>query len=804
VGRARVAVIVDRMHDYQVAVIRGAEQVIHSAGAALLVVVSHPLDSRQDMLLRALLPTGLIHGVVLTGLRDVSSQRNRVAGLAELVEHLPAVTVGLRVPRMPAVLSGNESGIRAAMTHLLDECGRRRPMMIAGAKENGDSDEREAAFLEVARERGLTLPRVPVVHGLFEREHAYRRLVELLTRGRDFDAVLAANDDMAMGVMDALKERGVRIPQDVAVVGFDNVPEGHRTKPPLSSVDNELVAQGRTAARLVLAQVAGRSVPEQVRPPATLVVRRSSTTGSPTDLSPAALAGLTRDRPGPGATTATVTRRVMAALATVIGPLDEDFRRRLLRLGLVWIPRVVDGRLAADDGEGLAADLVELVREYPEPLWWRGLTSTLQIAVAASAPTGRPVEPTRMAVMRLSLHVDRALAQVREEGYEDRLTLSENLLELNRALTRCRSLPDLTRELSAYLSRLNVGRCFLVLLDRHVDRNAYRSAGHRAGEGPAQQLDRVRREGRFGLARVVMSYRNGIVDAAAATEPFALDELLPPSLADELVHGTLTVQPLFTAERWFGVALHEQSTIDRHTGEALRLDVSRVLDQIARASELTERASELEALVSERTRQLEMEVVSRRAAQESLHEANLGLRRALLLDGLTGLQNRPSFDEHLSRAWHQHRRANEPLCLLMVDVDHFKRYNDTYGHLAGDTCLRRVAVCLQEAVTRKQDVVARYGGEEFAVILPGTGVEGGRLVALRLLRSLRSAALPHEGIGGDPGEKPVVSASIGLAATDAGGIDSPEALIEQADQALYAAKRAGRDRVECAVAVESP
>jgi diguanylate cyclase (GGDEF)-like protein len=215
-----------------------------------------------------------------------------------------------------------------------------------------------------------------------------------------------------------------------------------------------------------------------------------------------------------------------------------------------------------------------------------------------------------------------------------------------------------------------------------------------------------------------------------------------------------------------------------------------VLDTMARGAELAERARQLEALVAARTGQLEREVAGRRTAQERLTEANAELRRALLMDGLTRLQNRPSFDEHLAQAWHHHVRNGEPLSVMMIDVDHFKRYNDTYGHLAGDTCLRQVAMCLQAAVDRKQDIVARYGGEEFAVVLPGTGLEGARLVAQRLLTEVRNAAIPHS--GSSTGSR--LSISVGIGVTGPPGVDSAQKLVSVADAALYRAKRSGRDR----------
>jgi diguanylate cyclase (GGDEF)-like protein len=776
-GRTRVAVVVDRVHDYQVPVIRGVESVLHAAGAAFVVVVSHPLHSRQDTMLRLLVRAGLLHGVVVTAMRDVSTHQHRVARAVEFAEGIPAVTIGVEVPGFPVVLSENAGGVRTAMTHLLDECGRTRPVLIAGMPDNDDSAEREAAFRAMALERHLDLPRTPVAYASFERDHAYRRIIEMLSQGRDFDAVLAANDDMAMGVLDALNERGVRVPDDVAVVGFDNIAEAYRTDPPLTSVDIELWEQGRTAARLILEQLAGRTVPARVRPAAQLVVRRSSrstTVAEPTDTAGGRASAADQEQ------SRSTTERVLAAVTAQAAGLDPGFQDRLLTLGAQWIPGIVDGTMTAELAGTLGPALIDLVNLHPEPTWWQSLTATIQTALATASPDRQVSAAAEIRVLRMVLHVDQALSAVREQRDREQLALFEHVLELNRALSGCGSLAELTREVGAYLPRLNIRRCFMILLDQHVDRQVPDPTGD------PDPMDSP------GLGRLVLSYHHDTFVAEPDQTRFSIDQLLPPSLADELEHGTLTVQPLFSAERWFGIVLHDQNPIDRHSGEALRLDASRVLDSIARAEELTERASELEALVATRTEQLELEIAGRRTAQENLHQANLSLRRALLRDGLTGLQNRPSFDEHLSRAWAAHRRSQEPLSVLMVDVDHFKLYNDTYGHLAGDTCLRQVALRLKAAVPRKQDVIARFGGEEFAVILPGTDTDGALLVAERLLRELREAAIEHSS-SKHPSRR--VSVSIGVGTTAAKGVDSIEALLEFADQAMYAAKHNGRDQV---------
>lgn len=169
------------------------------------------------------------------------------------------------------------------------------------------------------------------------------------------------------------------------------------------------------------------------------------------------------------------------------------------------------------------------------------------------------------------------------------------------------------------------------------------------------------------------------------------------------------------------------------------------------------------------------------------------LRRAALVDGLTGVANRRRFDEQLQSECERAMRDDEPLSLLMIDVDHFKRYNDRYGHPAGDLCLQQVATAVQGLVRRPADHVARYGGEEFAMLLPQTDLTGATHLAERVVAAVEALCIPHEG---SPPRR-VVTVSVGVASArrtpDAHHTAlSAEALIGAADQALYAAKAAGR------------
>jgi len=180
-----------------------------------------------------------------------------------------------------------------------------------------------------------------------------------------------------------------------------------------------------------------------------------------------------------------------------------------------------------------------------------------------------------------------------------------------------------------------------------------------------------------------------------------------------------------------------------------------------------------------------------RESQQQLLEANLELRKLTQSDGLTGLSNRRYLDEYLSAEWRRAMRAHTEVSMLMIDVDNFKPYNDTYGHVAGDEVLKHIAATVESCLGRPGDLAARFGGEEFAVVLPGTSAGGTRLLAEKIRLEVEARHIPHA--GSSSGQH--VTISVGCA-TLVPQSDAPmTALIEAADLALYRAKRAGKNRV---------
>ncbi|MEO1134524.1 MAG: diguanylate cyclase, partial [Cyanobacteria bacterium J06639_1] len=211
-------------------------------------------------------------------------------------------------------------------------------------------------------------------------------------------------------------------------------------------------------------------------------------------------------------------------------------------------------------------------------------------------------------------------------------------------------------------------------------------------------------------------------------------------------------------------------------------------------SDLDRARDALEQRVEARTTDLHQTMLRERALLKQLERANKQLQHAANIDSLTQIANRRQLDDYLNRIWTNLTNQSGAIALVLCDIDFFKAYNDTYGHQAGDTCLRRVAEILEQAVKRPADLVARYGGEEFAIVLPETPLAGAVQVAERIRAQLKSAAIPN--VGSQVSQ--FVTISCGIARLVPSAENSSLKLLDQADRALYQAKSEGRDRAVCA------
>ena len=283
------------------------------------------------------------------------------------------------------------------------------------------------------------------------------------------------------------------------------------------------------------------------------------------------------------------------------------------------------------------------------------------------------------------------------------------------------------------------------------------------------------------------SYPVGIITERDITQFHALGFDMSATTA-----ATVMSQPLFTVQLddllWSALEIMQDKRVRklivvRPDGELAGLVTQAGIVKLLNPAELNHILEQLQAIIDRQTKQL-------RDLNQNLLQLNDELQRQASQDSLTQLSNRRHFDAYLSDVWQRLSREPTELTLLVCDVDCFKAYNDLYGHLEGDTCLRLIAQSIQQVVRSSTDMVARYGGEEFALILPKCDVRGAKRAAQTILERIRKLNIPHAGSGVTNS----ISLSIGAATVAFPSASEPRSVLKLADQKLYESKRLGRDR----------
>lgn len=264
------------------------------------------------------------------------------------------------------------------------------------------------------------------------------------------------------------------------------------------------------------------------------------------------------------------------------------------------------------------------------------------------------------------------------------------------------------------------------------------------------------------------------------------ENLVAPIIVDKKANGIVGIAMDITKRKQAEIALKEaHAELEQRVNERTN-ELQQVNEQLLK--EIAERKQAQKALQLA-NEELEIKVEIR---TQELKVVNKELQRLALLDGLTGVANRRYLDDFLEQSWRHAKRAHKPLALLMIDIDFFKLYNDTYGHLAGDSCLKSIANAIKTSAKRGFDFVARYGGEEFVVILPDTNEENASFIAEKIRVSVESLGIKHK-------KSPIsnnVTVTIGVTSIVPKPGYTPSMLITIADKALYLAKNAGRNQIK--------
>jgi diguanylate cyclase (GGDEF)-like protein len=619
----------------------------------------------------------------------------------------------------PQVAVDNRMGIRQAMAHLVEH-GHHRIAFLAGIPaDKGDSAARLNAYHEAVAEFHLDTDPQLVETGWHNHDEGYKALQRLLKSGVKFTAVMASNDNSAIGAMLAIKEAGLRIPEDIAIIGFDDQPIAVTQVPPLSSIRVPLRLVGEQALVTMLDHLT-RQVPlDSVDVPTRLVQRQSC--GCTPQQASAAIEGASPEQSVAlkGASAEEQQEQIVNEMLSMLPaelrfPGEGEIRRICTTLTGAFHQSLADMTPAY-----FQTVLMDWISEWErvdgdlKP--WQEMISVLRREMIL-LPLKWDDRSTRELAEDL-LHLARAAIGESAQRQDHRHQYQQAMKAL--------ALNSLTAQLSAALSE----RQMIEILDHHLEETGIRHAKVLIFEaGPDDPV----------AWSVALNVSGEPASWRFPSRQFPPAELYAPDQRLDII-----LVPLVFQNEALGYAAFD-ATNDLRSCVVIAMQLA-----------ATTKVSRLHAQVVELS----------------------------LTDALTGLHNRRYLDLFLTNEIARGHRSAHELSVIMLDIDHFKEYNDRFGHPAGDLALRQVADCLANG-RRTTDVVTRIGGEEFAIILPETDGDG----ALKCAEKMRAAVEAISDL-----QHPI-TISLGVTVFN-GDIYKPEALLQQADEALYEAKKAGRNRI---------
>ena len=622
----------------------------------------------------------------------------------------------------PMISVDNEAGIRQAVAHMVDH-GHRRIAFIAGdPNDKGDSEMRLQAYHSAMKDHGLDRDPGLVIQGWHTFSGGYEATQHLINSGLQFTAMVASDDNSAIGAMRAIRDAGLKIPHDVAIIGFDDQPDAVAQVPPLASIHVPLTLIGEQALTLMVDHITMHHALESIRIPTRLVPRQSC--GCMPQVVSSAGKGESQVRASATHSTSaedgihSIRQQLVDEMVATLPPSSRfPYGERTNRLCTNLVETFYRS-LKEENSLHFQTTLMDFLHELEmaddkiDP--WQEIVSALRREM-----NQLPVKWRRAQIRRLAqdmLHQARAAISESAQRQDYRHQYQREILS--------QALSELTARLNVTLDKSHA----VEVLDAHLTSIGIRHA--RVALFESEEDDPV--------AWSVLLNSN----LELTSQRFVTREFPPPTLYPQNELLDLALVPLVFQDEPLGYV----------TFDAGNLGPCAI---IARQLAATFKASDLHAQVVELS----------------------------LTDALTGIYNRRYFDLFLRNEVERSRRFSRNLSIIMIDIDHFKKYNDTYGHPAGDKALQFVVMCLQKG-HRRADVLTRVGGEEFAIILPETGIVGAREVAQRI-RAAMTVSLDL---------KQPLTLSMGLSALHGGDIEA-EVLIQRADQALYKAKRTGRNRI---------
>ncbi len=694
------------------------------------------------------------------GLIAVSGSLSSYVGPEELEKFLqryrgiPLVSLSVPYAGIPSVLSDNTSGMRDAVRHLLADHGRKRVAFIKGPDTNPEASQRFQAYRDVLKEFNIPFDPELVVEGDFR----YNRGVEAVNllvdeRKVRFDAIAVSNDDMALGVYRELRQRGLSVPHDVALTGFDDIDEVQVLSVPFTTVHQPLYEQARRSCEILLDMMKGKAVEPVTVFPTRLVVRRScgclplAVTDMNTDIRPVSVPSGRDMGAVVGPRKEEILNGIMAKMPIASG--DQPLYRKSVSLLLDNFIEDVNNRVESGAFLKSLTDILSEMVVYENLLpFWHEALFVMRSVLVTEQMSPDVLHLAEGMFQRAQILISDVL--YRRESYRSRVLdhLFWDLREIIRKINSTFEIHKLMSVVAEQLPLIGLHSCYISLYQSETEER----------KGDTWILPKY--------ARLVMGYdEKGPINVERDDALYPVRRILP-DFAGAGRRRTMVVEPLFDQDEHYGLIFFELGPREEVIYETLRKQISSTITstRLFRARQVAEDRLKI--------------------ALMELERSNRELQNLSLKDELTGLYNRRGLYILGEQQFRLTQRGGGKFVLFFGDVDGLKIINDTHGHKSGDQAIAGTAEILRQTF-RHADILGRFGGDEFVIIAadsPGFSVDPEHF-RKRLKDNLDAfnakSSFPF-----------TLSVSLGFADFDSGKATSFEQLMLDADKMLYEQKRA--------------
>lgn len=689
--------------------------------------------------------------VVLSGILGMFLTPKELVQFYKQFKSIPIVSIALEIKGIPSVIVDNESGMRQALIHLIEKHGYERIAFIKGPTTHQEAEKRFNTYLDILAEYHLPVrEELTVVGDLNPQAGSDAVHILLDERHIHFDAIVAANDNMALSALKALQARGIKVPEEIAVVGFDDIDEASYVTPPLSTVKQPLYEQAKTAIKVLLDKIEGNKVSNTICLPTTFIVRESC--GCFRESTQENTYPKRRGRSTKKSFEYTLKKMKTPVLNDVVTSCSSIYMEK--DDFIYWLKKLIDS---------IALDLLnEQESKHFTPLlneiliqkmlskyhynFWQDILSILHEKILEYLK-GFNINDKIQYIFEQGFCLLREIMM--RALYYRRIQVEYDiglLGEVSQALITTISLPELMNAIAREVPKLNIQSCYIIMYNQ--DENT-RSSTNWKVSATSELVLAFDRQHQFFLHTEKRKFRTR--------------EFLPDRLLTIWQRRTFICMPLFFREEKLGHLLFELGPKEGIIYETLRSQISSSLKAVLLFQKHLDQEKEMKKINAQ------------------LERANKELQNLSLRDDLTGLYNRRAFitlgEQHLRLA----QRTKKIFLLFFADMDGLKVINDTYGHREGDVAIMKGAEILKQSF-RHADIIARFGGDEFTIIAIDAGREDSSTLKTNFYKNIKNY--------NKTSKKPYkLGISMGVASYEIDSSKTFENLLSEADRDLYQQKQ---------------